>query len=133
MNISEMTDLEFCQVLRNCYENDSCTNCEHFHNGCCFSALLNDAAERIEELAEIVKQENRCFTENGKNPGETQEPTKATEYISVRLEEYAYLRNLDVLMDILLGDGDYNTFRNVVAVRKSIRELKESRKVAIQE
>lgn len=133
MTISEMTDLQFCQALRKCIEIDGCTEYERFHDGCGVDALLTEAAERIEELAEIVKQKNQCFTENGKIPGEKQEPTKTTEYISIKLEEYAYLRNLGVLMDILLGDGDYNTFRNVVAVRQSIRELKESRRVAAQE
>lgn len=88
---------------------------------------------KIEELMGTVEQKSQCFTQNPENPGEKQEPTKATEYISISLEEYAYLRNLDVLMDILLGDGDYSTFRNVVAVRQSIRDMKQSRKVAAQE
>lgn len=88
---------------------------------------------KIEELMGTVEQKDQCFTQNHENPGEKQEPTKATEYISVSLEEYAYLRNLDVLMDILLGDGDYSTFCNVVAVRQSIRDMKQSRKVAAQE
>lgn len=130
-----LTDKEIIESLRACAR--YCEPCE----GCpadglgeeCSNILKIAAANRLEELLDPVKQENECFTENGKNPGEKQEPTKATEYISIRLEEYAYLRNLDVLMDILLGDGDYNTFRNVVAVRKSIRELKESRRVAAQE
>jgi hypothetical protein len=59
--------------------------------------------------------------------------TKTTEYITIPLEEYAYLRNLDVLMDILLGEGDYSTFRNVAAVRQSIREMKQRGKVAAEE
>lgn len=57
-----------------------------------------------------------------------QKPT--TEHITITLEEYAYLQKLDVLLDILLGDGDYSTFRNVAAVRQSIREMKQSGKVA---
>lgn len=57
----------------------------------------------------------------------------ATKYITIPLEEYAYLQKLDALMDILLGDGDYATFRNVAAVRQSIREMKQSRKVAGEE
>lgn len=56
-----------------------------------------------------------------------------TEYITIPLEEYAYLQKLDVLLDILLGDGDYSTFRNVAAVRQSIREMKQARKVAAEE
>lgn len=58
--------------------------------------------------------------------------TPATEYITITLEEYAYLRNLDVLMDILLGAGDYSAFRNVAAVRQNILEMKQ-RKVAGEE
>lgn len=57
----------------------------------------------------------------------------ATEYITIPLEEYAYLQKLDALMDILLGDGDYATFRNVAAVRQSIREMKQSGKGAGEE
>lgn len=57
------------------------------------------------------------------------QPTEKTEYVTIPLEEYAYLKNLDVLMDILLGGGDYSAFRNVAAVRDSIREMKQ-RKVA---
>ena len=59
--------------------------------------------------------------------------TPATEYITIPLEEYAYLQKLDALMDILLGDGDYSTFRNVAAVRQSIREMKQGGKVAGEE
>lgn len=129
-----LTDKEIIQSLRNC----TCSICPEtcagsdFGEDCC-NMLKIAAASRLEELLDPVKQKNQCFTENGKNPGEKKAPSKATEYISVRLEEYTYLRNLDVLMDILLGDGDYSTFRNVVAVRQSIRELKESRRVAAQE
>lgn len=61
------------------------------------------------------------------------QPTEKTEYVTIPLEEYAYLRNLDVLMDILLGDGDYSTFRNVVAVRQSIRELKQGKVAGLNE
>lgn len=53
-----------------------------------------------------------------------------TKYVTIPLEEYAYLKNLDVLLDILLGDGDYSTFRNVAAVRQNIREMKNRGKVA---
>lgn len=131
-----LTDKEIIESLRACATSDGAP-CEHCPAGCigdnCNNELKIIAANRLEELLDPVKQENQCFTENGKNPGEKQEPTKATEYISISLEEYAYLRNLDVLMDILLGDGDYSTFRNVVAVRQSIREMKQSRKVAAQE
>lgn len=129
-----LTDKDLIETLRRCacVYGSPCENCKLEGEDCC-NELKIAAAERLEELLDPVKQENQCFTENGKNPGEKQEPAKATEYISISLQEYAYLRNLDVLMDILLGDGDYSTFRNVVAVRQSIRELKESRKVAAQE
>ena len=59
--------------------------------------------------------------------------TPATEYITITLAEYAYLQKMDALMDILLGDGDYNTYRNVAAVRQSIREMKQGGKVAAEE
>lgn len=55
-----------------------------------------------------------------------------TETVTIPLEEYAYLQKLDVLLDILLGDGDYSTFRNVAAVRQSIREMKRTGKVAAE-
>lgn len=61
------------------------------------------------------------------------QPNPKTEYVTISLEEYAYLRNLDVLMDILLGDGDYSTFRNVVAVRQAIRDLKQGKVAALNE
>lgn len=129
-----LTDKEIIESLRLCADVDApCKGCPADCDAECTDMLKKAAANRLEELLAPVKQENQCFTENGKNPGETQEPTKSTEYISIRLEEYAYLRNLDVLMDILLGDGDYSTFRNVVAVRQSIREINESRRVAAQE
>lgn len=132
-----LTDKEIIESLRTCAADEG-SPCEHCPAGnlggdFCNNELKIIAANRLEELLEPVEQKRQCFTENGKNPGEMQEPTKTTEYISIKLEEYAYLRNLDVLMDILLGDGDYNTFRNVVAVRQSIREIKESRRVAVQE
>lgn len=129
-----LTDKEIIESLRNC----TCSICPEtcagsdFGEDCC-NMLKIAAAARLEELLEPVEQKNQCFTQNPENPGEKQEPIKATEYISISLEEYAYLRNLDVLMDILLGDGDYSTFRNVVAVRQSIRDMKQSRKVAAQE
>lgn len=129
-----LTDKELIESLHRCacgYGNP-CEYCELKGDNCC-NELKIIAANRLEELLAPVEQKCQCFTENGKNPGEKQEPTKATEYISISLQEYAYLRNLDVLMDILLGDGDYSTFRNVVAVRQSIRDLKERRKVAAQE
>ena len=56
-----------------------------------------------------------------------------TQYVTIPVEEYAYLQKLEVLLDILLGDGDYSTFRNVAAVRQSIREMKQARKVAAEE
>ena len=56
-----------------------------------------------------------------------------TNYITIPLEEYAHLKKLEVLLDILLGDGDYSTFRNVAAVRQSIREMKQHGKVAGEE
>lgn len=65
-------------------------------------------------------------------PGKTA-PQKADQYITVPVEEYIYLRNMDVLMDVLLGDGDYSTFRTLAAVRQSIREMKQHGKVAGQE
>lgn len=55
-----------------------------------------------------------------------------TENVTIPLEEYAYLKNLEVLLDVLLGDGDYSTFRNVAAVRQSIREMKRTGKVAAE-
>lgn len=69
--------------------------------------------------------------EQGRTPVNTTTPT--TEHITITLEEYAYLQKLDVLLDILLGDGDYSTFRNVAAVRQSIREMKQHGKVAGEE
>ena len=56
-----------------------------------------------------------------------------TQFVTIPVEEYAYLQKLEVLLDILLGDGDYSTFRNVAAVRQSIREMKQARKVAAEE
>ena len=56
-----------------------------------------------------------------------------TQFVTIPVEEYAYLQKLDVLLDILLGDGDYSTFRNVAAVRQSIREMKKAGKVAAEE
>ncbi|MBR5889120.1 MAG: hypothetical protein IKY92_03670 [Akkermansia sp.] len=53
--------------------------------------------------------------------------------MTIPVDEYAYLQKLEVLLDILLGDGDYSTFRNVAAVRQNIREMKHARKVAGEE
>lgn len=55
-----------------------------------------------------------------------------TQYVTIPVEEYAYLQKMDALMDMLLGDGDYATFRNVAAVREQIRAIK-GRKVAGEE
>lgn len=60
----------------------------------------------------------------------TKEATPETKYITIPVEEYAYLQKLDALLDILLGEGDYSTFRNVAAVRQNIREMKQQGKVA---
>lgn len=65
-------------------------------------------------------------------PGKTA-PQKADQYITIPVEEYIYLQKLDALMDVLLGDGDYSTFRALAAVRQSIREMKQHRKVGGQE
>lgn len=134
MKIEEMSDKEFVKTLRKCAVGYDCSSCEHWGEDCNLTKMMEDAADRIEELTETVEQKANVSQETHKNPGEKpkSEPTKATEYITLPLEEYAYLRNLDVLMDILLGDGDYSTFRNVVAVRQSIRDMKEKRKVAAQ-
>lgn len=132
MKIEELNDKQFIQAVRECAEMD-CSDCEYFTDGCDTFIMLGDAANRIEELMETVEQKTNVSRKTPENPGEKQEPAKATEYISISLEEYTYLRNLDVLMDILLGDGDYSTFRNVVAVRQSIRDMKQSRKVAAHE
>lgn len=61
------------------------------------------------------------------------EATPETKYITIPVEEYAYLQKLGALLDILLGEGDYSTFRNVAAVRQNIREMKQQRKVAGEE
>jgi hypothetical protein len=57
-------------------------------------------------------------------------PQRADQYITIPVAEYIYLQKLDALMDVLLGDGDYSTFRTLAAVRQSIREMKEHGKVA---
>jgi hypothetical protein len=59
--------------------------------------------------------------------------TAPTEHITITVDEYAYLQKLEVLLDILLGDGDYSTFRNVAAVRQSIREMKQRRQAGGEE
>lgn len=61
------------------------------------------------------------------------EETPETKYITIPVEEYAYLQKMDMLLDILLEPGDYSTFRNLCAVRQNIQEMKYRRKVAGEE
>lgn len=136
--MEKLTDRELIESLRICSTIDEgCENCHMNETAGCGNRLRILAAQRLEALT-AVEQKNDVSQETGEpQEGVVEitaqlEPERTTRYISIALEEYTYLRSLDVLLDILLGDGTYSTFQNVLAVRKEIRATKE-RKVAGQE
>lgn len=134
MSDSKLTTREIIDSLKICGSSGTCTGCAFYHEDsiCTTTRLKKVAAARLEEL-ETVKQNFDVSQETSKTQERLLEKSeKTTDSITMPLVEYAYLQSLDMLLDILLGAGDYSTFRNVFALRDIIREMKQERMAVIE-